>query len=235
MATTRRFFTAAPVINGTIGIDGEEYFHLKNVNRARTGDSIEVIDGAGVLYTGKIDKMGREEAVVIIEQEKRQDKPGVKITIVPSLTKKKGMGVCIEKLTEIGVDEIRPVIFSRTDEVYSESQLKKWKKVAAQSLKVNKKLWITDIYPPVQPAEILTLPGTMQTRVLLDISGEGGVSGLFQYPSMAVVGPPGGLTDEERELFISGGFRLLKINENNLKTETAAIAIASLLSFPAAI
>lgn len=225
----RRFFSGNQVNGATIAISGDEYHHLKHVNRAKCGDQIEVIDGRGSLFVGEIRELKPDEAVVDIKGNETQEKPPVSVIVAPSLLKQRSMNLMIEKLTEIGVDEIRPVMFQRTDETYSPSRLKKWARIAVQSLKVNKGLWLTDIFPPVGVDEIITVSQAVKTRILLDIGAENQASDSWQMPVIAVIGPPGGMEEEEQEQFVSNGFIPYKINDYVLKTETAAISIGAIL------
>jgi 16S rRNA (uracil1498-N3)-methyltransferase len=231
--SSRRFFTHHPPNGNTLRISGDEAHHLKHVNRAKCGDSLEVIDGQGSLFYSTIRAMKADEVILQVEREEKCPKPPVRLIIAPSLVKQRSMNIMVEKLTEIGVDEIRPVIFSRTDETYHSSRLKKWQRLAAQSLKVNKELWLTALYPPVSLNQILTLSESIETKLLLDLDGEKPVSSTAlgeKLPVIAVIGPPGDLVPEERQHLIQKGFIPRKINSALLKTETAAISIAAILS-----
>ncbi len=229
LMSIRRFFSPHPVINNHVPITGEELHHLKKVNRAKKGDKIEVINGKGALYFGNIRSLKDREAIVEITSEERQAKPSSVITIAPSLTKKKAMNVMVEKLAEMGVDEIRPVIFARTDEKYSSSMLKKWQRIALQSLKVNKKLWPTQIYPPVNLRELIESMQDIQLKILLHVEGEIVPPLDICKSVVSVIGPPGDFAPEERERLLKKGFIQMKINDSILKTETAAISIAAIL------
>jgi len=227
----RRFFSFYPCTGNTLRISGDEYHHLKNVNRAKPGDPVEVIDGKGSLFIGEIQAMKPNEALVLVKKIEKGLKPPVNVIVAPSLLKQHPMNVMIEKLTEIGVDEIRPVKFTRTDETYSPARLKKWSRIASQSLKVNKRLWLTDIYPPVSLAEIIEMSKPIKTKILLDIPGQSTVNITWQFPVIAVIGPPGDITTEEREILLQNGFNPYKINDAVLKSETAAISIAAVLKY----
>ena len=229
--SNRRFFSGHPLIGNTLRITAEEYHHLKHVNRAQCGDSLEVINGRGSVFLGEILEMKPDEAIVRVKEEEKKEKPPLRVVVAPSLLKQRSMNVMIEKLTEMGVHEIRPVMFTRTDEVYSPSRLKKWQRIAVQSLKVNKGLWLTDIYPPVAFDEIIQIARPMKTKILLDLSGESPGNGLqdWQFPVIAVIGPPGDMKEEERRDLVESGFIPYKINDCTLKSETAAISIAAIL------
>ena len=227
--STRRFYSSHPIAGNTICISGDEFHHLKNVNRAKCGDPIEVVDGRGSLYFGEVQAIKSETALVLVKKIEKSQKPPVEVIVAPSLLKQRSMNVMVEKLTEIGVDEIRPVMFTRTDETYSASRLKKWNRIASQSLKVNKRLWLTDIYPPVSLDVIIEMSHSIKTKMLLDISGENFGDMAQQFPVIAVIGPPGDLVAAEREILVKNGFTQYKINKGVLKSETAAISIAAIL------
>jgi 16S rRNA (uracil1498-N3)-methyltransferase len=227
--STRRFFSSHPLSGNTLRINSDEYHHLKNVNRAKCGDSLEVIDGHGSLFTGEIQAMKSDEALVQVKKIEKSDKPPVNVIVAPSLLKQRPMNMMIEKLTELGVDEIRPVMFTRTDETYSPARLKKWNRIAGQSLKVNKRLWLTDIYPPVSIDQIIEMSRPIKTKILLDIPGQSPGNVIWQFPVIAVIGPPGDITAVEREILLQNGFTPYKINDVVLKSETAAISIGAVL------
>lgn len=226
---TRRFFSDHPVNSGTLRITGDEYHHLKHVDRARCGDGIEVIDGRGSLYFAEIRALKNGEAAALVKGLEKKEKPPVNVIIAPSLLKPRAMSMLIEKLTEMGIDEIRPVLFSRTDEKYGPSRLKKWRRIAVQSLKVNKKLWCTGIYPPRGLDEIIEISAAAGTKLLLDISGKSGAVFEQRPPVIAVIGPPGDITAEEKDRLVKNGFKPYKINDYILKSETAAISIGAIL------
>ena len=231
----RRFYSTHPVANGRIVISGDELYHLKTVNRARSGDRIQVFDGKGNLYDGTLRTVKANEAVMEINHREEQKKPVSTVIIAPSLIKKKAMSVMVEKLTEMGVDEIRPVLFTRTDEKYHPSMLEKWSRIAIQSLKVNGKLWPTEIYPPVDIrgfidfASGIGIESGSATGIILHAEGGKGSFPVVQPPVVSIIGPPGDFFPGERELLVKKGFIQYNINDGILKTETAAISIAAIL------
>ncbi len=226
--TVRRFLSQLPVIDGMAHITGEELHHLRTVNRAQVGDIVEVTDGRGTLFKGAIGMVNQREALVRVTETTFREKNGPTIIIAPSLTKKRAMSVMVEKLAEMGVDEIRPLLFARTDEVYSDSMLRKWERIAFQALKVNKKLWATGIHRPQALAEFIK-EEPAGLRLLLDIEGKAGIPGHRGESVLAVVGPPGGILDEERLLMLENGFHPVTISDCILKTETASLSIAAIL------
>ncbi len=226
----RRFYSDKKSASGHIEIVSDELFHLRKVLRSKPGDPVEVFNGKGKLYSGKIETIGKSKAIVKIEKEIVKERPPVNIIIAPSLLKKKPMILMIEKLTEMGVDEIRPVIFSRTEAAQSESSMKKWEKLAMESLKVNDNLWATRIYPPCTIEEIINGSENIKNKILLDIEGKR-ADIKDKGPFLCIVGPPGDFTHEERGMFINSGFTPVNINDSVMKVETAAFSAVSILKY----
>ncbi len=226
----RRFFSNKKNSSGLIEIESDELFHLRKVLRHRAGDPIEVFNGRGRLFIGKIESVNSKVALVKIEKEVITEKPQTSITIAPSLLKRKPMNLLIEKLTEIGVDEIKPLIFSRTELKFDNTSADRWKKMAVESLKVNDRLWPTKISDPCYPEDLIADTKNIPVKILLDIQGEK-VNFSKSGPFICVVGPPGDFEEEERELFKKGGFIPVNINDAVMKVETASFSIASILKY----
>ncbi len=227
---TKRFYSGSKPEEGFVEIVSDELFHLKNVLRGKPGDSVEVFDGKGSLFKGKIISVTNLKAVVGIGEKITLKEPERNIIIAPSLLKRKPMSLMIEKLTEMGVEEICPVIFSRTDAVYSDSSKAKWERSALESLKVNDNLWPSRIHEPCTTEELIKRSAGIKNKILLDIEGERKFI-KNKGPFLCVIGPPGDFTTEERDMFINAGFEPVNINESVMKVETAAFSAVSILKY----
>ncbi len=225
----RRFFSANEAVDGRVTIDGDEFHHIVRVMRYRAGDELEVINGRGRLTVGRIEAVGGRSLQVVVQRAEDFPPPPPRVIIAPSLTKGHAMNWMIEKLSEMGVDEIRPLLCERTDVAWSAAQLRRWEKIAAQSLKVNRRYWLTRILPPVAPAALIAAAAALPAKVLLDIAADRKLSPPSAFPVLAVVGPPGDFTAAERQLFRAAGFLPALVNDAILKTETAALAVAAIL------
>jgi len=225
----RRFFSANDVVNGQVTVDGDEFHHMVHVMRYRVGDEVEIVNGRGRRVHGRIAAVKGSSLRVDVQGSEEFPLPPPRVIIAPSLTKGHAMNWLVEKLTELGVDEIRPLSCERTDVAFSPAQLRRWEKIAAQSLKVNRKYWLTRIFAPVSPAGLVAAAEKFPGRVLLDIEASAKLERPAAFPVLAAVGPPGDFSAAEKELFRANGFRPALINDGILKTETAALAIAAIL------
>ena len=225
----RRFFSSNEAVAGRITIDGDEFHHIVHVMRYRAGDELEVVNGRGRLATGRIVVVKGRSLQVDVLGVDDFPLPAPRVIIAVSLTKGHAMNWLVEKLSEMAVDEIRPLVCERTDVSWNAAQLRRWEKIAAQSLKVNRKYWLTRILPPVSPADLAAAAETMPAKVLLDLTATRKLSPPTAFPVLAVVGPPGDFSDGEREMFRASGFLPALVNDAILKTETAALAVAAIL------
>ncbi len=229
---TRRFFADNPIADGTLAVTGDEHHHIRSVNRLKPGHRIELIDGIGNLYIAEIIAIDRHQTIAAIKEHISEPQPPVRTIIATSVLKTKTMHLLVEKLSEMGVDEIRPVVFDRSEVPFASSMLEKWQRIAAQSLKVNKKLWGTRFYPPVRLQQLIDISsnGNVNTRLLLDIGGPKIAAIDWQPPILAIIGPPGDYTPYEKQLLIDNNYTPFNLNPNILKTETAALSATALIT-----
>lgn len=225
----RRFFSASGIVDGLLTIDGEEFHHVARVMRYRVGDELEIVDGSGGLFFGRIAVVRDRSLQVAVLRVENAPRPLPRVVIAASLTKGHAMNWMIEKLCEMGVDEVWPLVCERTDAAYGGGQLPRWQKISAQALKVNKKYWLTRIHPPVAPAELIASTAAIPARILLDLEGSRRLQSPSAFPALAVIGPPGDFSAGERERFRAAGFVPALVNDAILKTETAALAAAAIL------
>jgi 16S rRNA (uracil1498-N3)-methyltransferase len=132
-----------------IVLEGTEAHHLA-VLRLGPGDKVELFDGAGALATAIISGIRRNIITLDIEQIRRIDPPkSRRIIIAVSVPKGERFDWLIEKLTELGVERICPVIFERTvRQPTNPKALDRWLNLAISAAKQCKRLFLPQIDPP---------------------------------------------------------------------------------------
>ena len=226
----RRFYSEQGLNGrGEIVISGDEHYHLKNVLRFKNGEELELFDGQGHLFKGSIIKSDSNDTVVRIVDRISEKDPEVKIITAVSILKRKAMFSLIENLSEIGVDEIRPVIFYRTDVGHNLKNIEKWEKLSLMSLKVNGKLWPSKIFPPQNFKDFICFSQGVKNKIILDLEGKRKYVIKKAFPVLVVIGPPGDFTSEERKILVENGFNSIKINDCTLRSEIAALSISAIL------
>ncbi|OPX23222.1 MAG: hypothetical protein B1H02_05185 [Candidatus Latescibacteria bacterium 4484_107] len=215
---------------------GEEAHHCLRVRRHRKGDVIEAVDGAGMGYQVRIERVEAEElAGKIVGVRPEWGEPKTKITLAQSLIKGDGFDWIVEKATELGVHRIVPMRTGRTVlPTVRPGKIRRWEKIARSAMKQSKRCRqpvIEAVSPFEDTLELLrALDG-----ILLAWEDERKHSlkdALSELPSPKtigiLVGPEGGFSADELELARQSGARFFSMGPRRLKAETAGILAVGL-------
>src|SRR5262245_50592108 len=102
------------IVNGSLRIAGDEHQHLR-VTRAEAGEPVEVFDGKGGVWAGKVDSVGKRDTVVRILESRKVPRPDPELILGLSLVKPTAFDLALEKAVEVGVTRIVPVVASRSN------------------------------------------------------------------------------------------------------------------------
>jgi 16S rRNA (uracil1498-N3)-methyltransferase len=220
-----------------VELEGTEAHHLA-VLRLAAGDKVELFDGQGGLATAVISWIRKNIVTLEIEEVRRSEFPkSRRIIIAVSVPKGERFDWLIEKCTELGVERISPVIFERTvRQPGNPKAMDRWMNIAISAAKQCKRLFLPQIDPPMNLQEFIEAfkKDIPNCRLIA-----GGVSG--DCPSLAgqpfgsndvaaLIGPEGGFAENEEAFLKSQGVQFVRLSDTILRTETAAIAFASVLT-----
>ncbi len=225
----RIFVPPEALSKGELRISGDEHHYLGRVRRARVGDAVEIVDGHGRRAAATIVKIGDETILDVSEPETIVDKPPHVRALVP-LIKGDRMDVCIEKLVEVGVDSIvvwpaaRSV--ARLDDSRREGRLAKYRAAVQAAARQCGRAQVPDVtHASDLAAAIASLPPGK--RVVLDPSADVPLGVEGEVDVTIASGPEGGLTPDELERLVAGGFVAVGLGPRVLRAETApTIAVA---------
>lgn len=237
-----RFFVSTDCVEkDTIHIRGGEFHHLADVLRAREGDKVRVFDGTGVEYHGAIIKVKSKEAIVRIEfKEVIKEESAIKITLAQAIPKKRKMDDIIEKVTEVGVDTVIPLRTDRTVVDISEGQaglkIARWNKIAIEASKQCGRIRPPDIPGIKRFLEVLDNIkeyelALMPTLYEKEIDLKSVIRGRKLKSVITFIGPEGDFSEEEVRCAKEAGCITVSLGNNILKTDTAAIAVLSILKY----
>ena len=215
---------------------------VKSVLRLRKGDEIELVDGEGALYFAHVAKVGKEGChVTIYQRGSYPDNNPNKITLLQAFPKGKRTELIIQKVVELGVDRIiffpaeRSVAVVKKDK--SPLKLSRMEKIIVEALRQSKRLYKPEIVIAQYFHEIFKIVKNCDLKLLLheDQKGEpikGWLSKIQSPKDIAfAIGPEGGFSEKEAASFINEGFHKLKLGEEILRTDTAPIAVMSILNY----
>ena len=207
-------------------LDEQEIQHLK-VRRARDGERVEVLDGAGLQGPGTLIRVGRVWAVEVTAAQRTRRPPA--LTLAVAAGDRERFSWMVEKAVELEVTRIVPLETARTAGVATglkRAHIGRLQRSALETIKQCGVAWAPEI------ADILPLPDFLEkplpgTGWLADQGGEAAPSSMEEEtPLSVVIGPEGGLTDEEREAVVRAGYGPLALGRYTLRFETAALAAA---------
>ena len=251
------FFTDGPLAASSTGgprapivLSGGDAHHLTVVRRARAGDRVCVSDGAGTVVEGRLATLSPSAVEVEPLAERQLAKPAPSVRVFQALAKGAKVDLIVQKLVELGVDEI--VIFTSGRSVPQWDARKRaqmaarWATIAREAAKQSRRAWLPQTGGPVPAAEAALMAGSgvrsaarsagEQDGGLLLLADESSATPLrdvlpsaLAQPCTVVVGPEGGLTSGERVAFGSAGALPFSLGPQILRTETAALAAAALI------
>jgi 16S rRNA (uracil1498-N3)-methyltransferase len=218
--------------SGVVGtrrtLDEAEIHHLK-VRRARDGEQVEVLDGAGLMGSGTLVRAGREWLVDISATELQQRPPA--LTLAVAAGDRERFSWLVEKSVELGVTRIVPLQTTRTAGVATrlkEPHVARLRRSALEATKQCGLAWSPTIENPVALSEFLNQ--STGNGWLADQQGAPAPGSMDSTGVTVIVGPEGGWTEDEREAVISAGYRPVALGRYTLRFETAALAAAAAIS-----
>ena len=219
------FLPDLAAMSGTVTIEGEEGRYLARVVRAREGERVTATDGRGRLTTLVVER-SRPDVVVTVTESRLESAPATNRLLCGSPEGERGDWL-VEKLAELGVTELVPVQGTRA-QWPDALRTDRWERLAVAALRQSRSAWLMRIAPVVSLADAVAAlePGE---RWLAEPSGErvDGVELAAGTPVTGAVGPSSGFSDDERKMLSDVGFRAVRLAGSRLRTETAALALAS--------
>jgi 16S rRNA (uracil1498-N3)-methyltransferase len=213
--------------------DGEQH-HLR-VRRAHDGERVALRDGAGLVGTGRIAIVGKAWEVEI-ESTERRARPAA-LTLAVGAGDRERFGWVVEKAGELGATRIVPLVTARAGDVASrvrDSHVERLRRQALEATKQCGAAWAVEVDEPAALAAFIERNESERNepglRWLADATGEAPPAALDGVAVTIVIGPEGGLEDQERATLLDAGFRPLALAAHTLRFETAALAAAAAVS-----
>jgi len=227
---SERFFAENLTVGSRVKLAGDEARHLATVMRARIGDDVQLFDGSGAEFTGRIveiRKSGIELDVLSRHEVSRELSFG--LTLAVALPRGERQKWLVEKATEIGVTRLVPLETERGVAVANDSAIERLKRQVVEASKQCGRNRLMEIAQPIAARDYFRSVASDQVRVLADPTGEP-LGQLAPAATVAInisIGPEGGFTESELSDAATAGWRLVSLGPRILRVETAALALAA--------
>jgi 16S rRNA (uracil1498-N3)-methyltransferase len=236
MRLTRVYTSGALPVPGTTSLEGAAAAHVTRVLRLRTGQALTLFNGDGWDCGGTIvaQRGGRVE-VELATRCAGLPEPPLALTLLQGVARGERMDLVMQKATELGVARIVPVLAGRSvvrlDDRQARRRLEHWQSVTIAACEQCGRSRLPAVEPPRGLAAALAALSGPACRLLLVPGAPLPLQALATGTDAAalLVGPEGGLTDDELELAAQAGFEPRSLGPRVLRTETAAIAAVAVL------
>lgn len=239
-----RFFVEKKNVNlenNTCLIEGEDVKHISKVLRCRVGENLEICDNDNNEYICEITNIDKSQVELnILEKVDIKRESDLKIKVYQGLPKGPKMEMILQKLTEVGVDEIILVETKRTvvkvDNKKEDKKIERWERIIYEAAKQSKR------------GKIPTLRGVLSFKEALADMKENdfniapyenertksikqAIKGLDINNIGIFVGPEGGFEDTEIQAIEEIGGQSVSLGPRILRTETASLVASSIVLY----
>ncbi|HEU4728835.1 MAG TPA: RsmE family RNA methyltransferase [Kofleriaceae bacterium] len=230
----RIFVDPAVLAAGELVLRGDEHHYLSRVRRARAGDSVELVDGAGRRAPATITHITADATTLHAGPPERCAARPPRVRALVPLIKGDRMDACIEKLVEVGADAIvvwpaaRSV--ARLDEARRDARLARYRAIAQAAARQSGRAEVPDVaFAEDLAAALAGLPalGATAARLLLDPTSDAAMEPGSCADVTIVSGPEGGLAPGELEQLAS--FTPVGLGPRILRADTAPVVAVALI------
>lgn len=220
---------AAP--GSSVRVEGEEAHHAVAVRRMRVGEALVLTDGRGAVAVGEVEATGKRTLDVRVTSYDVVAEPAPAVTVVQALAKGDRGERAVEVLTEIGVARIVPWAATRSVAVWkgerAEKSLSRWRATAREAAKQARRAWHPEVAALASTADVVGSIASADLAAVLHEDATASLAGLT-VPEVGqvvvVVGPEGGLTENEVAAFADAGAHAVRLGDEVLRTSTAGVA-----------
>ena len=232
-----RIYADLPLIlNEEVTLCGEQHHYLVHVLRLEVNDSVNLFNRNGE-FLCRLLAIERHASYLLCEQAVASLPVScLKMTLYVSLSKSRSMDFSMQKATELGVTAVQPVIATRSIVVPRSSQswerkLAHWRSISRSACEQCGRIDVPEIIEPV-PFEKIEIPRDAVSFILSPQSNRSlysAVGSLSTFHVATLLGPEGGLTEDEEQTAQTKGFIPVSLGPRLLRVETAVTASLSIL------
>jgi 16S rRNA (uracil1498-N3)-methyltransferase len=221
-------------IGSAVTLVGDEAKHAVTVARARIGERIAVGNGRGLLVWGTITVANPSLVQVAVGEIRIEERPSPELWLAQALAKGDRDELAVQAATELGVAGVIPWAAERSiirwEGAKAERGRTRWQSIVREASKQSIRAWVPAVDPVASGKTVANGRGQilvldpLATEILSCVPIEEGDR------LTIVVGPEGGITNREAELFESAGGTRVRLGSEVLRTSTAGLAALAVLN-----
>lgn len=221
------------VAGSVVTLAGAEARHAITVARVRVGESISLGDGAGLIVSGSVHAISAGELSVIVSSSGFTPAPAPQLWLAQALAKGDRDEQAVQAATELGASGIIPWAaersVSRWDDAKAQKGRERWTSIVREASKQAIRPRVPVVDGIASTAELTRLPGRV---LVLEPAAEVALTAvpLDAERITLVVGPEGGVSTRELEVFAAAGATAVRLGPEVLRTSTAGPAALAVLN-----
>jgi 16S rRNA (uracil1498-N3)-methyltransferase len=216
-------------------LSGAEGRHAAVVRRLRPGERVDVGDGAGLVAECVVTCARGQQLELAVKARREVPRPRPSVTVVQAIPKGDRGELAVEEMTEVGVDRIVPWAAARCVPVWRPGDAKgvgRWRATAREAAKQSRRAWLPEVTDVASVSGAARLVAAAGLAVLLDPAAAEPLSAVWVPASgdvVLVVGPEGGITEQESAGFLAAGATARRLGPTVLRASTAGAVSAAIL------
>jgi 16S rRNA (uracil1498-N3)-methyltransferase len=227
---------ASAAVGDTVTLDGDEGHHASVVKRITAGEEISLGDGAGSVARCQVVSVDKGSLTASVSEVVRVPAELPRLVVVQAIPKGDRGELAVEMLTEVGADVIVPWSAARSiarwkgDRV--EKGLEKWRSTAREAAKQARRAWFPTVADLAATDDVVRLLASASVPVVLHEAASGPLADVpvpGRGEIVIVVGPEGGITEDELAAFAAVGAEPVRLGSSVLRSSTAGVAAAAAL------
>ena len=232
MSNIRLFFQESLSLNLSSKLDKSQSHYVNKVMRIKPNENFSLFNSSGE-WEAKINGISKGIVEFTITKHLRSQENSKEIWLAFSPIKSNYFNFMIQKSTELGITKFLPVIFDRT--IVRKINKQRLEKVIIEAAEQSNRINVPKIEKPQNLKSFLSKNKSKMNLIFTDLNSENkklDLNKLINKPICIIIGPEGDFSEAERkEILLYEGVNSLKINENILRSETAAISAISIVNY----
>ena len=232
MSKIRLFFSESLSLNLAAKLNKSQSHYVNKVMRIKVNENFSLFNSDGE-WEAKIIEISKNIVKFNITKQLRQKENTKEVWLAFSPIKSNYFNFMIQKATELGVTKFLPIIFDRT--VVRKINRDRLQKIIIEAVEQSNRINVPSIEKPQNLKKFLSENKNKIDLIFTDLNSQNkklGIKELSNKPICIIIGPEGDFSESERkEIFSFEGVKPFKINENILRSETAAISAISIINY----
>ena len=232
MSNIRLFFSESLFLNLSSKLDKAQSHYLTKVMRIKIGEKFSLFNSKGE-WLAKIVELSNGIVRFSVIEKLRQQKAIKEIWLAFSPIKSNYLNFMIQKATELGVTKFMPIIFDRT--VVRKLNNQRIEKIIIEATEQSNRINLPILEKPQNLKNFLSYNSNKIELIFADLNTSNKKLNINKDNNKticAIIGPEGDFSEKERELILSfKNVKPININQNILRSETATIAIISIINY----